>query len=214
MALNAWERHAIGRLVDQATTMGVEVPPEVTALLHEHGETLWPAREWARLHPDDSTGCCWGEVLGGQERCSCWTPVYAAEQAAPRPPADPADIGVMDAQCGDCAFRRDSPERSGPVGVISEPALLELPVTGAPFWCHHGMRRPAYWIHPDGRRVDGSPHDWHPPAVNGIPYQTDGAPGLLCHGWVTRAVRHHGTMGAVQGHVARGRIDPDGVGDP
>lgn len=51
------------------------------------------------------------------------------------------------------------------------------------------MRRPVRWEHPDGRTIDGSPDDWQPAIINGLPYRADGRPGLLCAGWAARAAR-------------------------
>lgn len=86
--------------------------------------------------------------------------------------------------CGDCAFRKDSPERRE---AFLEEALMELPTTGQPFYCHEDMRRPVRWEHPDGRTVEGSTADWQPPIIGGLPYRLDGRPGLLCAGWAARA---------------------------
>jgi len=90
------------------------------------------------------------------------------------------------------AFRKDSPERSV---AWEEEALLALPASGDPFWCHDGMRRPSTWRHPAGVLIDGDPADYRPPQRSGIPYRADGSPGLLCAGWMARAVRIAPTAG-------------------
>lgn len=183
-----FERRAIQRLVDQATDLGVDVPDEISSLLDGHCRGNNGARLWARAHPDDEggTGCCWGESLDGPEGCNCWVPIYNAEQAAPVPPASPDDIQVQKRMCGDCAFRKGSPERDS---AWKEEALLSLAEEGTPFYCHEDMRRPIRWEHPDGRVVEGSTDDWQPPIVRGLPYRLDGRPGLLCAGWAARASR-------------------------
>jgi hypothetical protein len=113
-------------------------------------------------------------------------PVFDVEQQRPRPPAGPEELAVQRALCGDCAFRKGSPERAD---EWTESALFDLAASSVPFWCHQGMRRPVRWEHPDGRTVAGSTDDWQPPMVAGIPYQADGTPGLLCAGWAARAAR-------------------------
>jgi hypothetical protein len=118
--------------------------------------------------------------------CYCWRPVFDVEQADPIPPASPDDIGVQARMCGDCAFRKGSPERAY---EFEEEALFSLADEGTPFYCHDGMRRPVRWEHPDGRSIPGDPADWQPPMVCGLPYRTDGRPGLLCAGWAARAAR-------------------------
>lgn len=184
--MSAFERYAAGRLVDQARAVGVEVPAELLATLDGH-DPSWPARWWAEHHrADEPIPCCDGSAVYGAQRCTCWQPVYEVEQAEPRPPKGPEDLRGRRRMCGDCAFRKDSPERSYAWG---EEALFELADKGEPFWCHEGMRRPTYWRHPDGRTVPGSPHDWQPAQLGQIPYQADGSPGLLCAGWLARAAR-------------------------
>lgn len=159
------------------------------AAVHLDGHSGNPgALLWARAHPQEQgTGCCYGDAFGGPEGCTCWTPEYDAEQHEPRPPTTAADLRAAAQPCGDCAYRRDSPERA------HDPDwLLDLPGQGALFWCHEGMRRPARWRHPDGRTVDGDPDDWRPPLAGGIPYRLDGRPGLLCAGWTARAAVREG----------------------
>ncbi len=181
-----FERRAIQRLIDQATELGVHIPENILCLLKaEHG--VGGAVLWAKAHPDaDGTGCCWGDVQHGPYGCTCWVPIFDTEQATPIPPQRPEDIEVQRRMCGDCAFRKGSPERAE---GYSEEALLSLATEGTPFYCHEDMRRPVRWEHPDGRVIDGSPDDWQPPIVAGLPYRLDGRPGLLCAGWAARAAR-------------------------
>jgi hypothetical protein len=185
--VSTFERRAVQRVIDQALAAGVEVPPDITRLIdHRSGNN--GALQWIRAHPDDvvSRGCCWGDALDGPGACNCWVPVYNLDQADPIPPTRPEDIQVQSRMCGDCAFRKDSPERRE---AFLEEALLELPATGQAFYCHEDMRRPVRWEHPDGRTAEGSPDDWQPPIVAGMPYRADGRPGLLCAGWAARAAR-------------------------
>lgn len=182
-------RLAVQRLIDKANSLGVDVPADVQALARvDHADNLG-ALLWVKANPDqvdEVFGCCYGEALGGAERCTCWTPVYDVDQADPVPPSSPDGIQVRHALCGDCAFRKDSAERAD---EWSEEALLSLPAAGEPFWCHDGMRRPVRWEHPDGRTVAGSTADWRPAKVGPVPFRADGRPGLLCAGWAARAVR-------------------------
>lgn len=131
-------------------------------------------------------GCCYGAAVYGPERCTCWEPVYDLEQRAPRPAA-PA---VRPTACADCAYRPDSPERSGARGYAGDVDTLdELVEAGQPFYCHQGIRRPVRLRHPEGVEVDGHPADYDPPLVGGVPYRADGTPAEVCAGWAARAAR-------------------------
>jgi len=184
--MSSFERLAVQRLVDKAAAVGVDIPAELGGLLGRLECSSYPARMWAQQHPDeDRPPCCWGAV-NGAEYCTCWRAVYDVEQAPPRPLTGPQDITPRPSMCADCAFKPGSPERSE---HFTEEALLELPHSGDPFWCHDGMRRPTHWEHPDGRVVPGSPDDWQPVGINGIPYRADGRPALLCAGWAALAAK-------------------------
>jgi hypothetical protein len=192
--VSALERDAVQHLIDKATAAGVPVPAEIAGLVErlDHGSS-YPARAWAEAHPDeDQVPCCMGSIHD-PEGCTCWTPVYDTDQATPRPPTSAGDLQVQAAMCGDCAYRPGSPERADQ-WLADE--LYALPAQGKAFYCHDGMRRPAYWQHPDGRRVDGAPDDWQPPMRGGIPYRADGSPGLLCAGWMARRMQARRSAGA------------------
>lgn len=182
--MSPFERRAVQRLVDQADEQGVPVPPPITAMFSaadpDGGVVAYLAQLGDDEPPVEAYGCCIGSAVRGPQGCTCWEPVYEVEQATPRPPAHPDDIGVAPAMCGDCAFRHGSPEKRDP--YLAE-TLQDLTVTGTPFWCHQGMRRPDRWEHPLLGVVPGSPDDWQPPTVGAVPYRADGSPGLLCAGW-------------------------------
>lgn len=100
--------------------------------------------------------CCWGVVNGDYRDCSCWEPIFDLEQ---KPVVEaPADCRTV--QCGDCAYRVDSPERQGDESVVGDDYELDRIVrTGDPFWCHQGIRRPMgpqRTSAPDGQRGDSS----------------------------------------------------------
>ena len=137
--------------------------------------------------PDAGKGeCCIESVLGGPQECACWKPVYgeAQQEAKAGPP------NVQPRPCGDCAYRGDSPERSGDETFYGDwDDLEDLAISGKPFYCHAGMRRKAQWAHPSGAVADGCPGDYDPPVVNGVPRKADGSPADLCGGWWAR-VRH------------------------
>lgn len=188
--MSGLELRAVQRVIEQACAVGVEVPGEILALSArlEHGTgtafTLWQA-----AHPDEEPpelGCCYGAVVYGPERCTCWEPVFDVEQAEPVLPVPEGSIEVRHARCDDCAFRRDSPERAD---VLVEDELLELARTATPFWCHDGMRRPVAYRHPVLGDVPGSTADWQPPTRAGVPFRRDGRPGLLCAGWAQEVRR-------------------------
>jgi hypothetical protein len=187
----AFHQYAVQRLVDRATAAGIDVPPAVAkyAFSAAHESRSGGALAWATKHPYDERlyGCCWGEVIGGGTACTCWHPVYDLEQTPPTPVARDELTVRVGGMCGDCAYRPRSPERAD---AYSSEALMELPSRRAPFFCHDGFRRPALWIHPDGRVVAGSRADYQPPIIGGIPYQVDGTPGLLCAGWAAILARY------------------------
>jgi len=182
--MSDFPRHALRRLIDKATGLGVDVPPEISSLVG-HDES-YAANRWLELHPGDDRVCCYESAIKGPGYCTCWQPVFDVDQLPAVWPDRPEDLAVRGGMCGDCAYRKGSPERSS---EWEEEALLDLPDSGTPFWCHDGMRKPVRWDHPDGRSVPGAADDWKPPVVRGIPFRADGRPGLLCGGWAARAVR-------------------------
>jgi hypothetical protein len=196
--MSTLELRAVQRVIDQARAAGVEIPPEILSLSArlEHGTGTAYAL-WREQHPDDelpdgALGCCWGAAVYGPERCTCWEPVFDVDQADPQLPVAEGSIMVRRSRCGDCAFRRDSPERAD---RLTEDELLDLARSATPFWCHDGMRRPVAYRHPVLGDVPGSTADWQPPTVSGVPFRRDGSPGLLCAGWaqeVRRVERQEG----------------------
>ncbi len=183
--MSAFEQHAAKRVLALAYAAGVPVPEDLARTVALCGDSgSYASRWWARQYPDaDLTGCCHGELLD-PEQCVCWVPEYAEVQAPARPPAGPGDLEIAAAMCGDCAFRPGSPERADD---WTAEALMELPATGRPFFCHTGIRRPLRWRHPDGRVVDGADDDYQPLIVGSLPYRADGRPALLCAGWAAIA---------------------------
>lgn len=145
----------------------VPIPAEIMAPAIEHLEVP----------------CCEGSANLGWEACTCWEPVYAPESAAP----DPSSCAtVMPRMCGDCAFRRNSPERrSDPHSAADWDDLQRLVATETPFWCHDGMPRLAGWRHPSGVFIPapGDVGSYRPRIVDGIPYRADGRAGSKCAGW-------------------------------
>jgi hypothetical protein len=187
--MSDFERFAIERVITKATAVGVPVPAQI---MHLCGTINHGAKLYAEAHPDDVgvpaelLGCCIGVACGELSDCTCWVPEFDDEQVEPRPPTCPEDLEVAPRMCGDCAFRNGSPERET---KFEEEALFALADNGQPFWCHQGMRKPARWRHPGGPVVDGDKDDWTPPKISGVPYRADGAPGLLCAGWMARTIR-------------------------
>lgn len=115
--------------------------------------------------------CCLSAAEDGPAACTCWEPLYDADQAEPRTDVEPTTRSRM---CGDCAYKADSPE------MARDPYAL---VEATNFWCHRGIRRPREWRHPDGRVRPGSAADYQPPIIDGIPYRADGLPAARCGGW-------------------------------
>lgn len=137
--------------------------------------------------PDTGGGCCFGEVNGGPQHCTCWEPVYDLEQQEPQT----GPMGLRDRMCGDCAYRKDSPERRGEDGYKGDADSLEEMVrAGEPFACHQGIRKPVKYRHPSGAEIAGHPAAYDPPVVEGVPYKADGTPADLCAGWAARRMKH------------------------
>lgn len=153
--------------------------------------------------PDTGAYCCEGAVLVGPHACTCWTEEYDLAQAPP----DEQAIRLLAAgvqptcqptRCGDCAYRPGSPERTGAENYEGDAESLEqLAAEGDRFWCHQGMRRVSHLAHPTGVSTPGHPAAYRPPIVDGVPYQADGTPGLLCAGWEARR-RHHEALRALK----------------
>lgn len=147
-----------------------------------------------RGFPDVGNGiepCCMGSAVYGPGRCTCWRPVYDAEQQTPQPGRALARAKC----CGDCAFRMGSPERIGDSRMAhSSPGDLDDLVAGrGTFACHVGMRRVVAWTHPSGVRIDAEPGCYEPPVVDGVAYRADGSPADVCAGLTAmRAARAGG----------------------
>lgn len=191
--MSSFEDYAARRVLRKAAEAGVDIPPDLTGMLAGLGcASGYAAKRWAKENPGVETtpGCCWGDAIAGPEGCTCWVAVFDVEQE-PLQIAAGADIAARTTMCVDCAYRPGSPERED---EFTEVALLDLHTEGELFWCHQGLRAPAWWEHPDGRTVPGSPDDYQPAQHKGVPYQVNGKPALLCAGWMARAFKA-GTVG-------------------
>lgn len=138
-------------------------------------------------------GCCIGSAMRGPSGCTCWKRVFDREQAEP----DPQDVELLrmgvepntrGRMCGDCAYRPDSPEKSGEEGYAgSADTLDDMAMEGRRFFCHDGMRRVVEWVHgPTGVRHPAYPGEYAPPVVDDVPFQADGTAAILCAGWAAR----------------------------
>jgi hypothetical protein len=152
-----------------------------TTAIHQLGYGRWPDVG------NDEIPCCEGSAALDHKFCTCWEPVFDVDQADP----DTSQIhSIMPRPCHDCAYRRNSPERSGDDrAAAGQDDLDRLIATRTPFWCHDGMRRPIAWRHPSGIQITGCDLDYRPPIVDGVPYRADGRPGDLCAGWAARALK-------------------------
>jgi hypothetical protein len=138
--------------------------------------------------PDAGQGaCCMGSAACGPGGCTCWEREHDIDQTVPDTTAVPATREEM---CTDCAFRPDSPERSGEVNAAYDQGDLDRIVYGHDeFWCHQGMRLVLGQRHPAGVFVaqpEGEKLAYDPPIINGVPYKADGSPGERCAGLVAR----------------------------
>lgn len=127
--------------------------------------------------------CCLGAAVYGPGGCTCWERVHDLDQTPPDTSIKPTTRATM---CGDCAFRPDSPERTGAENAAHDADDLDLlVVSDAPFWCHQGMRLVTAQRHPSGAvkaQPAGERLAYDPPIVDGVPYQADGSPGQMCAG--------------------------------
>ena len=150
--------------------------------------------------PDAGGGiCCMASAMG--RTCTCWVPVFDLDQVEPAI----ADPGVRAKPCADCAYNVDSPERRGEDDVQGDEQLLARIVEkGERFFCHQGIRRPVRWEHrPEDLKpedcpipnatVPGSPADYSPPIIDGVPYKADGSPADVCAGWAARRAAYERT---------------------
>ena len=137
--------------------------------------------------PDAGEGaCCWGAIIHGKDRCTCWVAVYDLEQQ----PLKPGPMGLRVRMCDSCAYRANSPEKRGEDGYQGDAEFLDgLILTGEFFACHQGIRLPVKWVHPSGAEVPGHPAGYNPPLRDGVPYKADGTPADLCAGWAARRLK-------------------------
>lgn len=140
--------------------------------------------------------CCPGRIQDGPAGCTCWVPEFDKPQTQPdemtvaRLALGEIEPEVRDHMCDDCAYRPNSPEKSGDADHAMDAEQLEqLAATGQRFWCHDGMPQPIAWRHPAGMRIPAHPDrtgDYQPLQILGTPYRADGRPGLICAGWSAR----------------------------
>lgn len=134
--------------------------------------------------------CCIGAAEHGPGDCTCWEPEYELEQQTPDTSIEPTTRATM---CADCAYRPDSPERSGDPNYqhSDEDGFSEL--AAGVFWCHQGMRKPLRWRHPAGISVEAIGDYYSPPLRERdgelVPFRADGTPGERCAGWAAHRRR-------------------------
>ncbi|WKW87196.1 hypothetical protein SAVBUCKETDAWG_70 [Gordonia phage Savbucketdawg] len=131
--------------------------------------------------PEPGGACCYGAAFTDGDNCTCWEPV---NEPAPVPieQCQEGPMPVNRYRCGDCAYRRDSPERQAIDGDT-------MPYTpGGVFMCHVGMPRAVRYEHPSGAVVehpdpDGPHADYDPVTRGDRAWQADGRPAVVCAGW-------------------------------
>lgn len=134
--------------------------------------------------------CCMGAAEDGPSACTCWEPVYDLEQ---QPTAKDPQPGQRTEMCGDCAYRPDSPERTGDERhtCSTEGELDDIARGDNPFWCHVGLRKPTGYRHETLGIVVPADTDTYDPlfaVLDGqrIPIKADGTAGDRCAGWAAR----------------------------
>lgn len=132
----------------------------------------------AHLRAPEGTynGCCYGAAFTDGDKCTCWEPVVEPQSNA----LQEGPMRVQSARCGDCAYRRDSPERQA-IGGDTMPYIPE-----GRFLCHEGMARVTSYRHDAGYETDaltGEHADYRPPTNGWASWQRDGRPAIVCAGW-------------------------------
>lgn len=138
--------------------------------------------------------CCYG-AMRGLDSCTCWTPIYDRDQQDPVPLPAGFDAATREEMCVDCAYRPDSPERTGSEHVAhTDDGELDYIARNSTFWCHQGMRKIVAWRH-DKLGITIEQYDgvdnYGAPLVHGddglpTPLKVDGTPGERCAGWSAR----------------------------
>jgi len=122
--------------------------------------------------------CCYGAAVYDGERCTCWESVVEPE---PTQDVQEGPMPVNAQRCGDCAYRRDSPERQ----LRDGDGMPYVP--GGVFLCHVGMPKVVRIEHPCGETRDVPPgveNDDYRPVERGYrAWQADGRPAVVCAGW-------------------------------
>lgn len=132
----------------------------------------------AHLRAPDATlnMCCIGAANTDGDKCTCWQPVVEPQTG----PAQEGPMAVQPKRCGDCAYRRDSPERQA-IGGDTMPYIPENR-----FLCHDGMARVTSYRHDEGyetHALTGAHTDYRPPTNGWACWQKDGTPAIVCAGW-------------------------------
>lgn len=123
--------------------------------------------------PTPDSLCCYAAAVYG-DRCDCWRPVIAPH---PTQHIEHGPMPVQPTRCGDCAYRRDSPERQE---LDGDP----MPYTpGRVFLCHTGMPKVTHWVHPSGFVIETDSDDYKPIMLDVRAWQADGRPAIVCAGW-------------------------------
>lgn len=122
--------------------------------------------------------------------CTCWESVYDLEQ---QPVNEELAPGQRTEMCADCAYRPDSPERSGDDRhtCSDEGELDDIARGDNPFWCHQGIRKPVAYRHASlGITMPSDTDAYDPPMRTldgrGIPIKADGTAADRCAGWLAR----------------------------
>ncbi|MHA0288295.1 hypothetical protein ACXYX3_17820 [Mycobacterium sp. C3-094] len=147
--------------------------PRVVEYEHYHH-----ASDLFRAPEQTANGCCYGAAVYDGEKCTCWEPIL---EPVPTPEVQEGPMPVNTRRCGDCAYRRDSPERAQRDGDT-------MPyIPGGVFLCHVGMPRAVAYEHPCGERRETPPgtryDDYRPIERGDRAWQADGRPAVVCAGW-------------------------------
>jgi hypothetical protein len=133
-----------------------------------HGEATPPP-------PEQTEPCCATAAMTDMESCTCWVDVVWPE---PEPDVEHGPSPLRDRLCGDCAFRKDSPERQAIGGDQLPYGPQQV------FTCHAGMPKVTARVHaPTGVTVRPELDDYQPVSRGRQSWQADGQPAEICAGW-------------------------------
>jgi len=123
--------------------------------------------------------CCMGAAVYGPERCTCWTEELDRERSEH---VFAGPVQIRPTMCHDCAFRHDSPERTGDPRYSGD--IERIAASDHTFFCHEGMAKVKAYHHDQSDVTVLPKGDAYRPHHSGeTPLQADGRPAMMCCGY-------------------------------